>query len=758
MRLFSARVSKASLTACVALVLPPDLVTRNEGQDVSGLSDAPIVPVAQGAGDPLPLIVPAGTPDRPFELWVDRSTVDDVIGFARQHGVYPAMLEVPTLEGGETIALPIQNEASPPPMRAFGQAQANPDSMRAEIPPAVLRELEKRKQQETRHAARSLRSAPSEVAFAASAKDEAAALALASRITATFSESVEPVARQLRGLAAPRAQDAGPPDARPALPDQVAAAMPQETADDRFAMSVAGDPFVTFPSAGQIAPRPDAQPEMMTLSAVPVRPRRDMGPMVAQALDGMGLALLAPVHAVARMLRMVARGAQGVWSRSASGLSALRRRVLGGLMDTTHGLRRKLQPGLDAVSVIFLRPVVGAAAVIGIVATGAVALVLPLFAPGQAETRLGVAAPIHEASPDRDLATGTDRMPSAIPTHVPVALAVARAEPALTPLSQPAPPVVTETATAEPPDLGPVVLTQSASVEHSPQSRAVPAAPRLMLRPGSASVQTSVPAPVIPDAATAAVLAPQPSAQGEAAIAGVSSRVDVTPELVAMALLSVPEIDEDLPARLVDTDTARHEHALSAPPVVQSAAPAVAEPVAQDRPAIGLDPTAVADPPPVVAAAPARAVPQADTPPQTLQAAVVSLGPDRAPRPLRRPELRAPARVVAAAVVAPAPTLSAPTQPVARPVAPPAAPAQEVAPVAMAPTLEVLPHSPSNPFRVLAIVGTGAQGTALVRTGPNQTAVLAAGTTTALGQVVDVRRDGIVFVQDGRMRLLPIGQ
>jgi cytoskeletal protein RodZ len=122
--------------------------------------------------------------------------------------------------------------------------------------------------------------------------------------------------------------------------------------------------------------------------------------------------------------------------------------------------------------------------------------------------------------------------------------------------------------------------------------------------------------------------------------------------------------------------------------------------------------------------------------------------------------------VLATAVVVPAPTVTAPTPtattPQARPVVATAAPTPEVAaPVvqpALATMLETLPPSPSNPFRVLAIVGTGAQGTALVRTGPNQTTVSAAGTTTPLGQVVDVRRDGVAFVQNGRMRLLPIGE
>ncbi len=465
MRLFSARVSKASLTACVALVLPPDLVTRNEGHGPASAPDAPIPPVAQrGSDESLSLIVLAGTPDRPFELWVDNSTVHDVIGFARQHGVYPVALVVPTLEGEETITVPIENEAPPPPARVFGQAQARTDSIRAEIPPAVLRELEKRKQQEARNAARSAKNAPTERVFAQGGKDEAAAMALAARITATLAGTVEPVARQFRGRAAPRGQDASLPDAGLALPDRIdpsiAADLPQGAYVDGLDIGSVADPFVSIPSAEETTPAHHKQHtgDALAMPVTPVvtlRPGRDVGLMAGRVLEGLRYAALVPVHPVARTARAAAGGVRRALLGTALGLCAMLSPVRGSVIDATRELRRVLQPGLDAVSVIFLRPVMGAAGAVGIVATGAVVILLPLFAPEQAEIRMSDAASVPGGHVRSQTRKGRDRIAAAMATHVPVAVAIAREEPAPAPLPQPESSPVVERAPARAARFGP---------------------------------------------------------------------------------------------------------------------------------------------------------------------------------------------------------------------------------------------------------------------------------------------------------------
>lgn len=141
------------------------------------------------------------------------------------------------------------------------------------------------------------------------------------------------------------------------------------------------------------------------------------------------------------------------------------------------------------------------------------------------------------------------------------------------------------------------------------------------------------------------------------------------------------------------------------------------------------------------------ALPQAPQPPAPLlleRAATAGLGPVRAPRPLVRPstldaEVQT-ARVETARATTPA-ALSAPaaTPPVAEP------------------TLDDIPRGSVPGLRVLAIVGSGDQRQALVETGRNQTAVLAAGASTRRWQVIEVRREGVVLWIDGGQRLLPIG-
>lgn len=146
LRLFGARISQAGPAAFVALVLPEGMVLcdrppAEEGQDADALPFDGIPETELHVFE----IAPDGLPAR---LAVERIVLDEMISFARHHGLCPLEVVIPTFEGAHCIILPVHGAnpagtgetapASPAvqPDQRREMIRRRPQDVEAESPPA----------------------------------------------------------------------------------------------------------------------------------------------------------------------------------------------------------------------------------------------------------------------------------------------------------------------------------------------------------------------------------------------------------------------------------------------------------------------------------------------------------------------------------------------------------------------------------------------------------------------------------------------
>lgn len=293
---------------------------------------------------------------------------------------------------------------------------------------------------------------------------------------------------------------------------------------------------------------------------------------------------------------------------------------------------------------------------------------------------------------------------------------------------------IARTPEAAPPESTPDLVTSSASLPHAGLRTAQAVIPAPRHRPPSidALVPMILQSPEL--ATSTATTLPPNGALG----------VDDGPTRFAVAFPPEPAMGQLLPPVIGDTASGGIRR-LAAPPARDLPRP---DPAPQ---AEALGPLALAAPggqsaAPSPVPTPRPTARREDQPSLVTRAPAISpletarlLGPAQAPRPIVRPSPSAPA----AESVAAAPTVDLPV-------------ATNLAEAALTPEVNIA-QGPVPGLRVLAIVGSGADRQALVQTGPNQTAVLVAGSATRRWRVLEVRRDGIVLDINGRQRLLPIG-
>ncbi|MDA0187207.1 MAG: hypothetical protein O3C59_06990 [Proteobacteria bacterium] len=148
LRLFAARIRGDASVVSVALAVPPDCVLRAQGGP-SPFGDIP--------EDELHIFAPSDNAPA-AAIAVERSVCDEVAAFAQSYGMQPAAIIVPGDETGPDITFPLtacQTDAVPSAQGASAPCAA---SSAIEMPPALQRELHKRKQQEARKAERANKS------------------------------------------------------------------------------------------------------------------------------------------------------------------------------------------------------------------------------------------------------------------------------------------------------------------------------------------------------------------------------------------------------------------------------------------------------------------------------------------------------------------------------------------------------------------------------------------------------------------------
>lgn len=169
LRLFAARVRGDAAAVNVALAVPPDCVLLAQGGP-SPFGDIP--------EDELHIIAQNDDATNPA-VAVERSVCDEVAAFARSYGLIPAAIIIPGDGAGRDITLPLatcpDNAAQPSPTETAPCAATSAIAM----PPALQRELHKRKQLDARKAERATKGwALGGVFTAAQGKDHEATPAL----------------------------------------------------------------------------------------------------------------------------------------------------------------------------------------------------------------------------------------------------------------------------------------------------------------------------------------------------------------------------------------------------------------------------------------------------------------------------------------------------------------------------------------------------------------------------------------------------
>ena len=148
LRLFAARIRGDASVVSVALAVPPDYVLRAQGGPT---------PFGDIPEDELHIFAPSDNAPT-AAIAVERSVCDEVAAFAQSYGMQPAAIIVPGDGTRPDITFPLtacQTDAGPSAPAASAPCAA---SSAIEMPPALQRELHKRKQQEARKAERANKS------------------------------------------------------------------------------------------------------------------------------------------------------------------------------------------------------------------------------------------------------------------------------------------------------------------------------------------------------------------------------------------------------------------------------------------------------------------------------------------------------------------------------------------------------------------------------------------------------------------------
>lgn len=678
-RLFGARVRKGAATTRVALVLPADCVLRAErtAADMMERPDHGEEP-REFCGIPEDelRIITAGPPDAPYQIAVECSAFDEVIAFARAYGLDPVAVLIP--DGDEKITVPIKNEDPAPENATDEAAQSRCENSAIEIPPALQRELDKRKMLEQRQTLRANK-------------------------RWSLGKLIQSGGDELPADKAP----AGPEPVAPDAPRQSPLAMPEpaqavaisigthdtpvqpitqktQTASDEAALVSAN-----LTDDAPIAEPPSLAAYVATLQAA--QPSPDQGPCTTpNAPEGD----TPPQHQAEHV-----------------------------------AAEPDLAPQYDAPDDVAQTPVPSSTPHR---VKAAQTLPRPMLAMGLAACTgiigLGVIFQLggdHTATPDADAVALTDTQ------------------------FRPPPPVTTVAAATQTP------------ARQAPAPQVMADAPHSIGMPNEALITTAsnsglhMPAMGSEQPGGAALIATPRIAEHLPQRVILASDMALTPQIAGFSETGLPQDEAPLRSSAVFPQT---------PSISQLAPPVIAESgsggvrlaaarsfdVDHDTP-VTLPPTRSENMPGTIA----NAIPPEPRPAISRtqdQAAVMTrarsipavptaslLGPERAPRPLERP------------VAIPAPVLLVPTpERVAAPSAEPLPERQDALP-------QVIARASVPGFRVLAIIGSDQQRQALVQTGPNQTAVLVAGSTTRRWQVIEVRRDGVVLSINGQQRLLPIG-
>lgn len=773
-RLFGARVSKGGPAACVALVLPRDLVLCS-AEAPGGVPEGQTADF-DGSGAFDLHVVTTGPVDRPYRIAVERLVIDEVIAFARSFGLYPVEVVIPTPESDDSVTLPIENDQPLIEGVASVRAPNHGDGVIAEMPEAVRRELLKRQMQKDRQSPRARRSwSISALIPGRPVLGQAMAPAAATRLASAVSDILVPLvdsrgasytsasSTSAPAISAPAADAVGAAPVRATIPAGTADAPPHAA---RNAQPTEPAP-ITQPKEEAVAKAPTVVAKRNTVDRPPVEisaapapvPAPASAPIAAQIATGPVTDTPARATLRATTQRAVAR-IMAMPVGLAARMRATARRVTTAPASMARTLNRLAQPSLARLSRFdwhrFARPaplavagVFGILAVVGHVLTdrfgpqGSVPVILTSTAPERPTS-----APIPQLAP---LATTTETLDASARS--------AAMSPGRITAGDLAESVVAPTAS---PAAAPILVTQSASAAHGRRSvtpEPLSTTPRYPVRPhvtlAAAPTGWTDPAPM----RSAPAFPEMPEAEALTGMARVAEAPPPAPAPRALAQAAAPA----LPAAEPPLSEPR-AMLLAAPvtgPVLSEPGPA---PVQAANPSTPLVLTASATPAPAVTVAPRiadRVAPRPRPTAAALDARTQWPAPPAA-------DLATPAPGVSAA-----PSVAlAPAQPTQRPVARPAslqagtgipAPvpavtlASETAPAAQPPAarLEVIaPDGPSG-LEVLAIVGTGTARQALVRTGPSQTAVLVAGASLASWQVVEVRRDGVVLTRAGREGFLP---
>ncbi|MDG3040183.1 hypothetical protein [Roseicyclus marinus] len=761
-RLFGARVSKGGPAACVALVLPRDLVLCSA--DTPGGVPESQTEDFDGAGAFDLHVVTTGPVDRPYRIAVERLVIDEVIAFARSFGLYPVEVVIPTPDSEDTVTLPIENDQPLPDGVAAVRAPGHRDGVIAEMPEALRRELLKRQMQQDRQSPRARRSwSISTLIPGRAVLGQAMAPAAATRLVSAVSEILVPLV-DTRSAPAPETEAVGAAPARAIMPEgnddaPLASRNPQpsEPAPVTVQMDTAVAKAPPAPTAEQIADRTSVEISPTPTTVPIVVPTPIATPIAPAAVTGTpaGLALRATIHRA--RIRVVALS-----GRLSARMRATGRRVTAVPAEMGRSLRRFARPMLARFSHLdwhrFARPaplavagIFGILAVVGHVLTdrlgpqSAAPVILTSNSPDVPSI-----APIPQLAP---LAVATETLnASARPAAISPGRVTA-SDPADSPVAPTASPAET-----------PILVTQSASAAHGRRSvtpEPLSITPRHPVRPdatlAAAPTAWMDPAPMRSAAAFPAM--PETEMLTGMALTAAAPPPAPTPRALPQAAETAlpaaePSLSEPPPAPILLTEPASG-------PVLPDPEPA---PVQTANTATSLVLTASAAPAPAITLAP-RIADRVAPRPRPVTPPLAARAENPAPPPQ---DLATPAPVVSAAP----PDVVAAAQPTQRPVARPAtlqagntipSPVPAVtlasapAPAAEPPTarLEVIaPNGPSS-LEVLAIVGTGTARQALVRTGPSQTAVLVPGARLASWQVVEVRRNGVVLTRAGNEGFLP---
>ena len=692
-RLFGARVRMGAPTTCVALVLPADCVLRAEGNDGPN-HDAGVRAFCGIPEDELRIIT-AGPPEAPYRIAVECSAFDEVIAFARTYGLDPVAVLIP--DGDEKISVPIKDQDPAPTLTSDELMPRRCETSAIEIPPALQRELNKRKMLEQRQNLRANK-------------------------RWSLGKLIQSGGDETGNTKAPADQDLATPDAPPHSPSEIAEqpqpAITDMAAHDAPGQAIAETTETALHDRATISDDRDAARAAVALNATP--PIAEQPPIAAPA---------ATVQAVEDPTEpSLCHNPRQPEADANPECQAERADVQPPHGDNQDEAARTPAPSSTsrpAFGTQFLaRPMLamGLAACTGIIGLGFV------FQLRDDQTALRDTGPVAVAE-----------------TQSLVTMATETAVPATTPRSEPAPQIMAAASPADRPMADPSdhpgVASALAMLSGSNSTVDLSAVDLSAIGTEQADHAARVAAPRVAMQLPDRVVLPSDPVRG-AGIAGLNQGgrdVDEAPTRSPAAFPPEPSINQLEPPVIADSASGGVRLVAARSLDLDQDMPVRQTPTVSNRlprsSANGVPP----EPRPTTIRAPDQTGLVTRARSITAVPTASLLGPERTPRPLARP-----ASFPTQARTAPTPELVAALATV---------PVPETQ--AVAPTLISQGSVPG--LRVLAIIGSDQQRQALVQTGPNQTAVLVAGSATTRWQVVEVRRDGVVLSINGQQRLLPIG-